>query len=180
MDEQNLLIMQDFSLSLKLFSLFPDFPSNHFKLIQSTCASTCAIRSPILSTCARKKEKNAEKKETHILSRFSQQFTSSPEADTSNAVEVAEEGSSDSDVSAVSSAEDDEVESIAVSRRRGSTTLSVFPGIGTDGLATAPVCDIAFHPEDPTSSEVEHFFAPPPDVDQSANSHRTEFFDISS
>jgi len=117
---------------------------------------------------------------THILSRFSQQFASSPEADTSNAVEVAEEGSSDSDVSAVSSAEDDEDESIAVSRRRGSTTLSVFPGIGTDGLATAPVCDIAFHPEDPTSSEVEHYFAPPPDVDQSANSHRTEFFDISS
>ena len=117
---------------------------------------------------------------THILSRFSQQFTSSPEADTSNAIEVAEEGSSDSDVSAVSSAEDDEDESIAVSRRRGSATLSVFPGIGTDGLATAPVCDVAFHPEDPTSSEVEHFFAPPPDVDQSANSHRTEFFDISS
>ena len=86
---------------------------------------------------------------THILSRFSQQFTSSPEADTSNAIEVAEEGSSDSDVSAVSSAEDDEDESIAVSRRRGSATLSVFPGIGTDGLATAPVCDVAFHPEDP-------------------------------
>jgi len=58
--------------------------------------------------------------------------------------------------------------------------LSQFPGIGTDGLATAPVCDGAFHHEDPTSSEVEHFFAPPPDVDQSANSHRTEFFDISS
>ena len=76
--------------------------------------------------------------------------------------------------------EDDEVESIAVSRRRGSATLSVFPGIGTDGLATAPVCDVAFHLEDPTSSEVEHFFAPPPDVDQSANSHRTELFDISS
>jgi hypothetical protein len=32
----------------------------------------------------------------------------------------------------------------------------------------------------PQSSEVEHFFAPPPDVDQSANSHRTEVFDISS
>ena len=87
---------------------------------------------------------------THILSRFSQPFTSSSEADTSNAVEVAEEGSSDSDVSAVSSAEDDEDESIAVSRRRGSATLSVFPGRGTDGLATAPVCAVAFHPEDPT------------------------------
>ena len=60
------------------------------------------------------------------MSRFSQQFTSSPEADTSNAVDIAEEGSSDSDVSAASSAEDDEDESIAVSRRSGSTTLSQF------------------------------------------------------
>ena len=140
------------------------------------CVSSQAGKSSISNRC---KHKHCAMG-THILSRFSQQFTSSPEADTSNAVEVAEEGSSDSDVSAVSSAEDDEDESIAVSRRRGSATLSVFPGIGTDGLATAPVCDIAFHPEDPTSSEVEHFFAPPPDVDQSANSHRTEFFDISS
>jgi len=63
---------------------------------------------------------------THILSRFSQQFTSSPEADTSNAVEVAEGGSSDSDVSVVSSAEDDEVESIGVSRRSGSAITFVL------------------------------------------------------
>ena len=114
------------------------------------------------------------------MSRFFQQFSSSPEAATSVAVDIVEEGSSDSDVSAASSAEDDVDENIALSRRSGSAILSVFPGIGTDESAIAPVCDVAFHPEDPTSSEVEHFFAPPPDVDQSANSHRTEFFDISS
>ena len=59
------------------------------------CVSSRAGKSTISNRC---KNKHCAMG-THILSRFSQQFTSSPEADTSNAVEVAEEGSSDSDVS---------------------------------------------------------------------------------
>lgn len=69
----------------------------------------------------------------------------------------------------------------AVSRRSGSATVSVFSGCGTDGTARALVRDdLDFHLEDPTPSEVELFFAPPPDMDQEANSLRNQLSDISS
>jgi CRP-like cAMP-binding protein len=56
-----------------------------------------------------------------------------------------------------------------------------FVGIGADGRPISLVRDDkAIHPEEPTRRGEAHFLALPPSVDQTDNTHRIEFLDISS